>query len=782
MQIDRDSSLNPTNAVLARWRMQIRGIVQGVGFRPFVYGLALQLNLRGFVQNDSHGVLLELEGTTTNLETFAEHVRLHPPPLARIDQIVYHPIPVLGSSNFVIMQSAAGTLRNTLISPDMALCADCRRELFDPQDRRYRYPFINCTNCGPRFTIVADVPYDRAKTSMHPFVMCPTCQAEYDDPHNRRFHAQPNACPTCGPHMVLCHAGQPTQPIALADAAMHACAQALVAGQIVAIKGLGGYHLACLATDAAAVARLRQRKQREAKPLALMVADQQGAAQICLIDPLEATLLNDPRRPIVLLRQRPEHGMPAELAPGQQTFGVMLPYTPLHEVLFATLASYLPATLPLALVMTSGNLSDEPIAYRDADAHTRLAGIADLVLAHNREILMRCDDSVTRVAAAGEQIIRRARGAAPAPITLDLTFDHHVLACGAHLKNTFCLAKQNQAFLSHHIGDLENLETLESFHEGIAHFQRLFDIAPEVVAYDLHPEYLATKAALAMPIPTKIAVQHHHAHIASVLAEHGVTEPVIGIAADGTGYGSDGTIWGGEIMIADLAGFSRVGHLTPIPLPGGDQAVRQPWRVALAYLDQIYGDATSKLDLPMLDTIPLAEQQLVRQLIRRRVNALQTTSMGRLFDAVAALLGIRTHAYYEGQAAIELEALAIPSDDPYPFDLHDGDPFQIDLRQTLQALIADRQQQISIGVIAGRFHMSVIMALTTACLQVRATTGISTVALSGGVFQNRLLLEGLITQLHTQQFRPLINRRVPPNDGGISLGQAAIAAYRQQDR
>lgn len=766
----------------SRRQIIVRGIVQGVGFRPFIYGLALQVGLAGFVQNDSDGVLIEVEGPPDALARFVERVRSDAPPLSQIDSLEVKEVAPRGNTSFSIIHSAAGAVRNTLISPDTAVCADCLRELLDPADRRYRYPFINCTNCGPRFTIVADVPYDRAQTTMRVFPMCPSCQAEYDDPLNRRFHAQPNACPVCGPQVALLRAGEPHAPLAVEDAAIRACAAALAAGQIVAVKGLGGYHLACHALDAAAVARLRARKHREAKPLALMVCDLAAARAICHVGTAEAALLVAPRRPIVLLERRADapFEIPAELAPGQRTLGLMLPYTPLHHLLLDTFGELLPPGQPAALVMTSGNLSDEPIAYRDEDAHARLGGIADLVLSHNREILTRCDDSVTRVAAGGEQIIRRSRGAAPAPIALDMEFPRHILACGAHLKNTFCMAKGHQAFLSHHIGDLENLETLESFHEGIAHMGRLFDIQPEVVAYDLHPEYLATKAALAMPIAQKIGVQHHHAHIASVIAEHGLRGPLIGVAADGTGYGEDGTIWGGEILVADLADYTRAGHLATVPLPGGDQAVRQPWRVAAAYLEQCYGPAFLDRPLPFAQQIDRARWAVMRQMIARGLNCPLTSSMGRLFDAVAAIVGLRGVVQYEGQAAIELEACAVHGLPAYSYAIGGaaGQPFQIDLRPTVLAIVDDIEAGASVGHVAGRFQSTMSNCLAAACRRVRDATGLGTVALSGGVFQNRMLLENLSDLLSADGFLVYTNRRVPPNDGGISLGQAAIAAAR----
>ncbi len=760
-----------------RWRIRVRGIVQGVGFRPFVYGLALRWNLAGVVLNDADGVAIEIEGPPAALADFRAAIVAEHPPLARIDSVTYEAIDLVGESSFSITHSQGASQRNTLISPDSATCPDCLRELFDSEDRRYRYPFINCTNCGPRFTIVADVPYDREQTTMSVFPMCPDCRAEYENPLDRRFHAQPNACPACGPHLKLCMATADHSCIAQADSALVAAAQALMDGAIVAIKGLGGYHLACDARNSAAVRQLRERKQREAKPFALMVATTAIAQQLCSINPAEAALLESHRRPIVLLERRPDDSFPTELAPGYASLGIMLPYTPVHALLLDTCASIRPDQ-PIVLVMTSANLSDEPIAYRDDDALERLSGIADLFLVHNRTILTRCDDSVTRIAAGGEQLFRRSRGYAPEPLALQYTFTQPILAYGGHLKNTFCLARGNQAFVSHHIGDLENIETLQSFREGIAHYQRLFDIVPAAIAYDLHPGYLATQEAQAAAIPLKIGVQHHHAHIASVIVEHGLIGPVIGIAADGTGYGLDGAIWGCEILIADLADFERAGHLAYIPLPGGDQAIRQPWRVAATYLAQVYGPTFLDLGIPFTQNLDTTRWGVLAQMIARNLNSPPTSSLGRLFDAIAALIGLRSDVLYEGQAAIELEVLATQDARPYPFRLTDGAPFQIEVGPMIEAIVADLRSTSDRASIAGRFHATIAAFLVAACQKVRAASGIERVALSGGVFQNRLLLESLFNLLTQDGFRVYAQRRVPTNDGGLSLGQAAVASER----
>ncbi len=774
----------------ARWRIRVRGIVQGVGFRPFIYGLAIRLNLSGFVRNDSEGVQIEIEGMLSALELFSVALASEKPPLAQINAVEILPVAAIQSQGFAIIHSATAQQRATLIAPDSATCPDCMHELFDPTDRRYRYPFLNCTNCGPRFTIVHDVPYDRVNTTMQHFPMCPQCRAEYDDPLNRRFHAQPNACPICGPTLELWigegisqNIAQSAQPlsssfsaVAKGDAALCEAVRLLVAGQILAVKGLGGYHLVCNGWNAQAVATLRRRKRREAKPFAIMVSDIAAAQQLCQLQPPEIEVLTCVRRPIVLLEQHPHLAIPADLAPGYSTLGVMLPYTPLHHLLLQGVTEAQGSTAPAMLVMTSGNVSDEPIAYLDSDAYARLATIADAIVSHDRAIETRCDDSVTRIVAGGVQFLRRSRGYAPEPLQTAFAFQRPILAYGGHLTNTFCLARGHQAFMSQHIGDLDNLEVLVALREGINHFKRLFDIVPEVIAYDLHPEYLATKDALAADIALKVGVQHHHAHIASVIVEHGLEGPVIGIAADGTGYGLDGAIWGGEVLIASLETFTRVGHLAYIPLPGGDQAIRQPWRVAAVYLDQAYGPDFVNLPIAFTQSFDLAAWRVLRRMIERSLNTPRTSSIGRLFDAVAALIGLRNQVIYEGQAAIELERLAELGLPAYPYTLSDGTPFQIDILPMIRAIVDEIQAGVGMPQIAGRFHQTVAAFFVASCQRVRETTGLTIVALSGGVFQNRLLLETLTMMLQDAGFQVVTNRRVPPNDGGLSLGQAAIAA------
>ncbi len=771
-------------STLLRRRILIQGIVQGVGFRPFVYGQARHYGLYGFVLNDSSGVTIEVEGPVTDLDAFQRALTEKTPPLARIDALTVEQISLCLDTTFVIAHSQSNSERLALISPDTSTCADCLRELFDPGDRRYHYPFINCTNCGPRFTIVQGVPYDRTNTTMRVFPLCPDCQAEYDDPLSRRFHAQPNACPVCGPQMHLLK--QDGSLISSADPIEDA-ARRLADGQILAVKGLGGYHLVCDACNEDAVGQLRRRKRREAKPFALMVPDLETAQRLCTISADEAQLLQAYRRPIVLLQRAPDYPVAAAVAPAHNTLGIMLPYAPLHYLLLHTFAHCMDQKRPAALVMTSGNVSDEPIAYRDEDAYARLSTIADAFLTHNREIHMRCDDTVMRVAAQGEQFFRRSRGYAPEPLPFECPIP--ILACGGHLKNTFCLGKGRQAFLSHHIGDLDNLETLISFREGIEHYKDLFGIAPQVIAHDLHPEYLATRYALDTDIPCKIAVQHHHAHIASVLAEHSLEGPVIGVAADGTGYGTDGAVWGCEVMIADLRDFQRVAHLAYAPLPGGEQAIRQPWRMAAVYLAQAYGDAFLELDIPFVQQMNQKRWHTLAQMIARSLNTPLTSSLGRLFDAVAVLLSLtevgtqpeQENQLYEGQAAIEMEghtATITNAISSYPFELRPGNPAQIDVKPLVRTIVQDIQRGIPAAQIAARFHYSIAAMLAEACIQAREETHIHTIALSGGVFQNRLLLEQLTQLLTRKDFQVYTNRRVPPNDGGLSLGQLAIAAAR----
>jgi hydrogenase maturation protein HypF len=750
-----------------RTSVRVEGVVQGVGFRPFVYSLAMRLGLAGWVGNDVDGVLAEVEGAAESVRTFLDLVEREAPPLARVERVTARAIAPNGAAGFSIAPSDPAGHRRALVSADSATCADCLAELADPANRRFGYPFINCTNCGPRFTIVRDVPYDRPLTTMAGFAMCADCAAEYHDPADRRFHAQPVCCPACGPRLRLQDsggAGMAADPLAGAVGALRH-------GQVLAVKGLGGYHLAVDACSQDAAALLRARKHREDKPFALMVADVAAARGLCEVDEVAAGLLTSTRRPVVLLPRRPGAPVADAIAPGNRQLGVMLPYTPLHHLLLRDFGG--------PIVLTSGNISDEPIAYQDADALHRLDGIADAFLTHDRPIHMRADDSVVRSLRGREMLLRRSRGYAPEPLTLRGRFRRPVLACGAELKSTFCLGTENRAFLSPHIGDLENYETLRSFTEGIEHFRRLFDITPEVVAYDLHPEYLSTKYALELDDVELVGVQHHHAHIASCLADNDEDGPVIGVAFDGTGFGTDGALWGGEFLLADLAEFERAGHLAGVPMPGGAAAIRQPWRMAAAYLDAAY-----RSGLP--DALAVAARNPrawtdVLAMARRGVNAPVTSSAGRLFDAVAALLGVRDAINYEGQAAVELEQLADPAERAaYPAAISEGSPLLVAGADLVRAAAEDLLAGVPPEVIAARVHNGVAAMISRACLLLRERSGLGTVALSGGVFQNLLLLNAAVQLLEHDGFRVLTHTRVPPNDGGISLGQAAVAAARDR--
>jgi hydrogenase maturation protein HypF len=759
---------------LTRTRVRVEGIVQGVGFRPFVHALAGRLGLAGLVGNDAGGVFVEVEGAAETVERFLEALATEAPPLAVIERVTATPLPPTGIRGFAIAPSEAGGERQTLVSPDTATCEDCLRELADPADRRYRYPFVNCTNCGPRFTIVRDVPYDRPATTMAGFQMCADCAREYHDPADRRFHAQPVCCPACGPALALLGRdgrAAPGEPLAEAAARLRE-------GAVVAVKGLGGYHLAADAASEPAVAALRARKHREDKPFAVMVADLDTARALGQVDPAEAAMLTSPRRPIVLLRRRPPGSgaaVAASVAPGNRSLGVMLPYTPLHHLLLAEVGR--------PIVLTSGNVSDEPIAYLDDEARERLGGIADWFLTHDRPIHVRADDSVVRAFGGRELPLRRSRGFAPQPLGLPWPFPRHVLACGAELKHTFCLAKGGHAFLSHHIGDLENYETYRSFTEGVEHFRRLFAVEPVVVAHDLHPEYLSTKYALELEGVGLEGVQHHHAHVAACLADNGEPGPVLGVAFDGLGYGPDGTIWGGELLVADLESFRRVGHLELVPMPGGTAAIKEPWRMAAAWLDAAFeGRVPQRLNVVGRNR---ARWERVVALARSGTASPATSSAGRLFDAVAAILGVRDTINYEGQAAVELEQLADPSETAaYRVRITgpdvDGGLLRLGGTDLVRAVVSDVTAGVAAPLVAARFHNGLAGATVAACQQLRDTTGLGTVALSGGVFQNMLLLERTVAALEQEGFRVLVHSRVPPNDGGISLGQAAVAAARDR--
>ncbi len=775
-------------------RIHVTGVVQGVGFRPFVYQIAERAHLKGWVANTSAGVDIELEGDDAALDAFVHALRHDPPPLARIDSIEVQDAPADGQRllAFEIRESVPVAGAFQPISPDISICPDCLRELFDPHDRRYRYPFINCTNCGPRFTIIQDIPYDRPLTTMRAFEMCNDCAREYHDPMNRRFHAQPIACPKCGPKIWLepssrlengdwgLEIGEWRSNSPVKSDPLEITRRVLAQGHIVAVKGLGGFHLACDATNERAVDTLRQRKLRVDKPFALMMPDLATIERHCFVSTAERALLESRERPIVLLRRRPESDIAATVAPGQDTLGVMLPYTPLHYLLLGDEASGLSA-----LVMTSGNLSEEPIATDNDEARERLSTLADAFLMHDRAIHIRCDDSVVRVFAPAEPSpengtrehvypLRRSRGYAPFPV--HLPFDAPtLLATGAELKNTFCITRDRYAFLSHHIGDMENYETLQSFESGVAHFERLFRIHLQALAYDLHPNYLATRYALERAEHQglkAIGVQHHHAHIAACMVENGLRgdRPVIGVAFDGTGYGDDGAIWGGEFLLADYARYQRLFHLDYVPMPGADKAVREPWRLALTWLARIGVDWTD--EFPSVRAADRTQRRVLRQQIERGVNAPNTSSMGRLFDAVAALAGVRQTVNYEAQAAIEFEARVEPRETgSYPFDVDAG---IVDPAPMIRAVVEDLRAGRAVGTIAARFHNGVALMVQRACVIAREKHGVNDVALSGGVWQNMTLLGKTVKLLSAAGLMVYVHRLVPANDGGLALGQAAV--------
>ncbi|MEO7684824.1 MAG: carbamoyltransferase HypF [Gemmatimonadaceae bacterium] len=768
--------------VIERRVIAVEGTVQGVGFRPYVHSLATARDLRGFVRNDSGGLTIDVQGDGAAIDDFVSHLTSNPPPLAIISRVHASIAEVQPRNGFWIVASdrnesaQPGRIkRRTQISPDFATCDDCLRELLDPADRRYGYPFINCTNCGPRFTIVHDLPYDRPHTTMASFRMCERCRSEYEDPADRRFHAQPIACSDCGPVLRLIAADLPVADDALNGDPVAGAAWIIIDAAIVAVKGLGGYHLACDATSVTAVERLRRRKHREEKPFAVMVATPDDARAICLVEHAEVALLTSPERPIVLLRRRDDI-TPAlaeaieAIAPRNRFVGVMLPYTPLHHLLLAK------AGRPL--VMTSGNLRDEPIAFDDDDARARLTTIADAFLTHDRPIATRCDDSVMRVIAEAPVLIRRSRGFAPRPIDVRIPFPAHVLAVGAHLKNTFCLARGNSAFLSHHIGDLENSSAVRSLEDGVAHYRDLVGVDPAIVAHDLHPGYLSSQLAARLDIPVRVAVQHHHAHIASCMAEHGLTGPVIGVALDGTGLGDDGAIWGGEFLLVDSSGSQRVGHLGYVPLPGGDAAVRHPIRMAVAHLRAAYGSEAQSLPLSLFDRIGAEKLSMLDQMMAKKVNSPPTSSVGRLFDAVASLLGVRDVARFEGQAAMELEAAADANTRrSYTFALGGpDDQIVADASPVIRAIVDDIVRSAGTAEIAGAFHNALSDMILAVARRVRLATGVHRVALSGGVFQNALLTSRSVCALTDDGFAVYTQRQVPCNDGGLSLGQAYVVA------
>jgi hydrogenase maturation protein HypF len=753
--------------------ISIRGVVQGVGFRPFVYQLASRHNLKGWVCNTSRDVKIEAEGPAEAVRLFLLQLKTEAPPRSRIDAMEHKDIERTGYTVFEIRKSIREEGQYQLISPDIATCDPCRTELFDPGDRRFGYPFINCTNCGPRLTIIKDIPYDRPMTTMAPFKMCPECQREYDDPMNRRFHAQPNCCPRCGPHVeILDHSG------ARIDSGnpVPQSAGFLRQGKIVAVKGIGGYLLACDATDEDAVKRLRRRKRRAFKPFAVMVENVEAARQVCHLSAQEEDLMASPKSPIVLLKLRTSGVIAPSVAPNLRYLGVMLPYTPLHHLLMKE------AGRPL--VMTSGNLSEEPIVGDNDEAMEKLSAIADVFLVHNRDIYARCDDSVAMVEGGEVCLIRRARGYAPDPIPLHFKA-REVLACGAEYKNTFCMTKDQYAFMSQHVGDMDNLETLSHFEKMLDLYQKLFRLEPRIVACDKHPDYLASHYAREIQEKDSsirlIPVQHHHAHIVSCMVENAMTSPVLGVAFDGTGYGDDGAIWGSEFLLVDYERFSRLARFEYVPLPGGDAAVKRPYRIAVSYLYSLLGIEALHRDWPFLRGIDPFEVRLLKDQIDKRINAPLTCSAGRLFDAVSALLGIRKEIEYEGQAAIELEMVGTGAEfdgKRYPFHIDNRDGMRVvRLSELLEGVTSDLLRGVPKAVISVKFHHTMAHIIGALCRLMAHDHGIKQVAISGGVFQNRMLLNLTKTRLLEEGLEAMTHKHVPCNDGCISLGQAVVANF-----
>ncbi|WKZ36842.1 MAG: carbamoyltransferase HypF [Anaerolineales bacterium] len=767
--------------------VRVSGVVQGVGFRPFVYGLAKRLNLHGWVRNTSNGVEILIDGSTGSIDQFVQSLSAEKPPLAKIEAVDLTRVELstIEYSDFEIRESAAISGAYQPISPDTAVCTDCERELFDPNDRRYLYPFINCTNCGPRFTIIKDIPYDRPNTTMADFPLCDRCRAEYQNPLDRRFHAQPVACPECGPFVALrethAHSPNPNPTISTIEYRLSAILKTrrlLREGRIIAVKGLGGFHLACDAGNPHALEELRRRKGRAGKPFALMGADLETIKNICSITEDEINLLTSHEKPIVLLEKKHEANT-ISAAPNMDTLGFMLPYTPLHHLLLhqsdPTLARE-PA--PAILVMTSGNFSEEPIAIDNEEALERLSPLADAFLLHDRDIHVRCDDSVVKIDrrpktvdhAASIVHLRRSRGYAPYPVQLPFN-SKPILAVGGELKNTFCLAHDQYAFLSHHIGDMENAETYTSFEQGIKHLSLIFRVQPELIAHDLHPNYFTTQYAQKSDIP-RIAVQHHHAHIAACMADNALdNRRVIGLSFDGTGYGTDGAIWGGEVLLASYSDFERFAHLEYLPLPGGDSAIRHPWRIAVGYAHALGVDIDN---LPFLKKMDKQSIEIIRQQVDKKLNAPLTSSMGRLFDAVASLIGIRSDVTYEAQAAIEMEVLSKPfiaSAEPYPYEIDET----IQVKELLTAITKDIRAKESAGMLGARFHKTIANIAIDVCKQAREKTTLNEAALSGGVWQNQVLLTLVRDGLETAGFVVYFHKQVPTNDGGLALGQAVVA-------
>lgn len=746
----------------------IKGIVQGVGFRPFIHKLVQNYNLSGWVLNSNQGVEIDVEGKTKELNSFISDIKDKLPPLARIEKIEVNQLPLIGYKGFSIKQSITKEENSfVLVSPDVSICEDCLQELFNPHNRRFHYPFINCTNCGPRFTIIKDIPYDRGKTTMRVFEMCPQCQSEYENIEDRRYHAQPNACAECGPQVFLYQNKRKLEGVGPIEKAV----KFLKEGKIGAIKGLGGFHLACDATNNKAVAKLRRLKNREAKPFAIMSFNLEKIKQYCKLGKKEKEWLINQARPIVLLKKKEDSLISSLVAPRNNYLGVMLPYTPLHCLLLKDNFT--------ALVMTSGNIADQPIIGDNQEALEKLDGIADFFLLYNRDIFNRCDDSVLKIINGENVFFRRSRGYVPHPIILDFKLKE-VLALGGELKNTISFSKENYVFLSQYLGDLKSVETLDFLKESIENLEKIFRVNPEIIACDLHPDYLSTQ--FAEEIGAKkglkvVKVQHHHAHIVSCMAENNIKEKVMGVAYDGTGYGDDGKIWGGEFLLCGLKGYLRVGHLKYCSLPGGDKAIMEPWRMTYSYLYYIYGPKAKTLDINFIQRMDYDKLSIIEKMIDKNINSPLTSSCGRLFDAVSSLIGIRDEISYEGQAAMELESFCASGiKERYKFCIHkEGMEFIIDPQEIFIEIIKDLKEGIDKKIMAAKFHNTVAEFTLNLCGKIRKNSGINKIALSGGVFQNKYLTEKVVSLLEDKGFKVYTQRKVPPNDGGISLGQAVVA-------
>lgn len=766
---------------MSTYKLSISGVVQGVGFRPFIFRLANEFGLTGYVTNTSNGVTILIQGDKTDLEKFVENIRTGAPKHSRIDNLIiatnveHKPL-----QEFSIRESQSESEKTACISPDLDVCDDCLKELFDNTNRRYLYPFINCTHCGPRFTITLDVPYDRQMTTMQDFKMCTDCQREYDDPRNRRFHAQPNACPVCGPRIQLFSTDRKVDLVggysSQNEAIFKLLSKIYSDGKIVAVKGIGGIHLSCDTDNEPAVAALRARKFREDKPFAVMFPNLTTIEEYCVISDTERALLQQVAHPIVILKKKTSKQVSPSVASKNQFLGAMLPYSPIHHLIFHFYQK--------PLVMTSGNMSDEPVAFKNDDAIERLSSIVDYFLIHDRRIHTRCDDSVVRIWEEYEYPIRKARGYSPEQIALDWKFDQPVLASGAEQKNTFALAKNNQIYLSQHIGDMENFEVLNSFDSGIRHYRKVFDIEPEIIAYDLHPDYLSTRFALEYPSKNsagkkirKIGVQHHHAHAVSCMAENGISR-ALAIVLDGTGFGSDRTIWGGEILLAEFAGFRRLAHFKNVGMPGGSSAIRNPWQMAVGYLLQVFGKEFIEFGLPFLKDVKPDKLEIILKAIENQINTPITSSCGRLFDGVAAIAGIQNHVHYEGQAAIEFEQTITDENvDGYIFGIEtQNNMIILDWKEVIKSVIDDVLNGMKTGTISAKFHRGLANVLSEVSEKIRQSVGINDVVLSGGVFMNIHLLTMLNDLLKQNGFHVWTHRRIPPNDGGISVGQAVIAS------